>query len=866
MNANLEVIAGPEVATERRDVWRYALLVGQLLLAGLVVHAYDIEGPAFQKVFAIAIAGFAVNLWLPLQFRRPFFVLMSLAGALAVFGPLDAAWLIVCGLLLIGLSHLPVPFGARVTLVLIAAGLLAAARAGAIPSAWSAAVWPILGSMFMFRLVLYMRAVKAQQVEGGLWGALAYFFMLPNLVFPLFPVVDYQTFRRTYYDRSDVAIYEQGLLWIARGLVHLLLYRVIYQNFLGDPLDVETLGDLAQLMLATFLLYLRVSGQFHLIVGILHLFGYRLPETHNLYYLARNFTELWRRINIYWKDFMMQVVFYPAYFKLKRRGPRFALGWATAAVFVVTWILHSYQWFWLRGGFPVTLPDTLFWGILGALVVAGALKELKPGKKSRKRVAGWDWRLGVQAATTFFIFCFLWSLWSTESVSQWLWMLGAAAEVDAKGILILVAAFALLMALGGRDWEARLGTRPAWQEALVRPSVRVTLPLVLLLVAAQPAVLAVMPRPIISAVESMRATGLNARDSAAQHRGYYEQLDVRGQVNAQLLEVVDGRRKDWQQFADVGVMNLRDDYLTRDLHPSRSVFWNGQKFSTNRWGMRDQDYELVKPPGTLRIALLGPSHVMGNGVADGETFEALVEERLNREFSGGPDQRYEILNFGVDGYALPQQIESFKERALRFSPDIVIVTHYHQNRLMTERFLTKTLWAGHSVPDPALNELIVRAGIDEPNRGSIPIPTAALRSLAMRLGFDPRMPAGEFNARVRRISDDFVDRSFVQLADLAKEHGITAIVLALDDVLDHAPEGVPNRDAIDAAGLPIFDLFDVFPPAERASLRVAHWDNHPNKAGHQLIANRLYADLVAFLGSSDIGGRAAHSTLSAEGT
>ena len=64
-------------------------------------------------------------------------------------------------------------------------------------------------------------------------------------------------------------------------------------------------------MLGTFLLYLRVSGQFHLIVGLLHLFGFRLPETHKLYYLAHSFTELWRRINIYWTDFMMKPVFYP---------------------------------------------------------------------------------------------------------------------------------------------------------------------------------------------------------------------------------------------------------------------------------------------------------------------------------------------------------------------------------------------------------------------------------------------------------------------------------------------------------------------------------------------------------------------------
>ena len=75
-----------------------------------------------------------------------------------------------------------------------------------------------------------------------------------------------------------------------------------------------------QFLLATFLLYLRVSGQFHLIVGVLHLFGFRLPETHHLYFLASSFTDFWRRINIYWKDFMMKLVYYPSFFRLQRLG------------------------------------------------------------------------------------------------------------------------------------------------------------------------------------------------------------------------------------------------------------------------------------------------------------------------------------------------------------------------------------------------------------------------------------------------------------------------------------------------------------------------------------------------------------------
>jgi hypothetical protein len=177
-----------------------------------------------------------------------------------------------------------------------------------------------------------------------------------------------------------------------------VLYRFVYYNVLNDAESVATLGDLVQFMVGTFLLYLRVSGQFHLIVGLLHLFGFRLPETHKLYYLAHSFTELWRRINIYWTDFMMKTVFYPAYFRLKQRGPKAALGWSTLAVFITTWLLHSYQWFWLRGGFPITPQDVLFWGVLGAFVVIGGLRELGSGAKPRRTTDRWEWRRGLRAA------------------------------------------------------------------------------------------------------------------------------------------------------------------------------------------------------------------------------------------------------------------------------------------------------------------------------------------------------------------------------------------------------------------------------------------------------------------------------------
>ncbi|MFC4312492.1 hypothetical protein ACFPN2_25640 [Steroidobacter flavus] len=820
---------------------RHWPIIAQLALIVLIAHVYQLEGAPFRNVLWLTSAGFLISIALPVQYRLPLFTCVSLAAIFVVFGLADGAWLIALGLTLIGICHLPIALRLRIALLILVGAGLAALRMGTIGSPWTAAIWPILGSMFMFRLILYARAMKNDQGERTWWSSLAYFFMLPNVAFPLYPVVDYQAFRRTHFDTDETAIYEQGILWIARGLVHLVLYRFVYHNLLTDPADVTRLSDLVQLMLGTFLLYLKVSGQFHLIVGLLHLFGFRLPETHKLYYLAHGFTELWRRINIYWTDFMMKTVFYPLYFRVKRFGPAMAVGISTAAVFVTTWLLHSYQWFWLRGGFPLTLPDALFWGVLGALVVRGALKELRATKALKRRAAGWDFKMGVRAATTFFLFCLLWSLWSTESVGQWIWMLASAGEVDVKGIALLLGIFGVILILGGFDWEASKRTSSSrWRQ----PWVRSMASLMFLLLISLPAIRDLGPQPWGNAMASLRNTGLNVQDAAKHHRGYYEQLDVRGQINAALAAADDP--SEWLAPAEAGIIRNREDRIERDLYPSLDLVWNGKPFTTNTFGMRDREYSLQKPAGTYRIALLGPSHVMGNGVADGETFEHLIEQRLNKERAGATQRNFEILNFAVDGFTLPQQLALLEDRVLQFAPDMVIVNHYHRGRMMTERYLGKITWKGIPVSDD-LRAILARAGIDRVDRGSVPVPTELGRALARNAGLNPRMPQGEFEARVRRVSNDVNDWALERIATVVRDNGALPAVLALNAVIDDAPAEIPNIEAIRRAEYLVFDLFDVFPAQDRAALRVAPWDDHPNAMGHQLIADALYAQLIRAL-------------------
>ena len=272
-----------------------------------------------------------------------------LRGIGVVLGLAEGAWLVGIGLAVIGIAHLPIPMLARLS-ILGAAGIgMALLRVGVGEVPWSSALWPILGSMFVFRLIIYLYDRSYETAPPRLSQTLGYFFMLPNVCFPLFPVVDFKKFCRNYYDEERHKIYQVGIEWIWRGLLHLILYRVVYYHLTIDPVAVAHLGDLVVYMVSTFLLYVRISGYFHLVVGMLHLFGFNLPETHHRYFLASSFTDFWRRINIYWKDFMMKVFYYPAFFRLRKLGETRALVLATAFTFLVTWFLHLVQWFWIRG-------------------------------------------------------------------------------------------------------------------------------------------------------------------------------------------------------------------------------------------------------------------------------------------------------------------------------------------------------------------------------------------------------------------------------------------------------------------------------------------------------------------------------------
>lgn len=815
---------------DKLQVGKFLSLVVQLGLLVAVAQFFHLENQAFyHNLMLLTFFGFAIHYFLPSQYRLPFFLLLSLAAIAGILGLVNSVWLIGIGLSLIGICHLPISYSGRVATLAIAGAALIALRAGLFQISWLGVIWPILGSMFMFRLIIYMYDLKHSKATPTLTSTLSYFFLLPNVVFTFFPVVDYSTFRKTYYDNEEHQIYQKGMQWIFRGILHLILYRYINYYLMIAPTDVTNTVDLIRYVISNFALYLQISGLFHLTIGILHLFGFNLPETHHLYFLATSFTDLWHRINIYWTGFMMKVFFYPTYFKIKHWGATTSLAVATAFVFFVTWFLHAYQWFWLRGTFLLTAPDMLFWFILACLVVVNTLYDTKRGRKrtlgqrapSGREIAG----MALRSAGTFATMAILWSLWSSSSITDWISML-SVVKFTWQSIALLLGTFLAITALFGlKLWsDTRSGSKTglsAKQPVFFQSAASTGGSILALFLIASPIVYNQFGGKLQQLVSDLTTNRLSAREAAQLQQGYYEDLVGVNQFNSQLWEIYTKRPSDWVEIRSTTIVKSTNDNLILELAPSTTIDFNGTRMSTNRWGMRDQDYEQLPAAGTYRIALTGPSFVMGYGVNDGEDFESVLETRLNKESTGSPYKKYEILDFAVPGYSAVQDLLLMEQKGFSFQPNALFFMSHQREEESVVLYLADRISVGSDLP------------------------YADLMDIARQAGAKPGTAKAEAERLLKPYGSQLVSLTYRHIVEVSRAHGVLPIWIfmpTLEDPLQ--PEEIIHLKGLaQEAGFIVLDLSDAYDHQDLNSLVVAYWDKHPNAKGHMLIAQDLYQKL-----------------------
>jgi len=122
-----------------------------------------------------------------------------------------------------------------------------------------------------------------------------------------------------------------------------------------------------------------------------------------------------------------------------------------------------------------------------------------------------------------------------------------------------------------------------------------------------------------------------------------------------------------------------DDALGWALVPNASASSSATgtpvEYRINSKGLRDDETDYVKSPGTLRILLLGDSRTFGYGVPIEQHFSKLLE---------GYFRNVEVINMGVSGYGVDQELLAFRKEGVRYQPDVVIayVAHFGDQRHM----------------------------------------------------------------------------------------------------------------------------------------------------------------------------------------
>jgi uncharacterized membrane protein len=437
--ADIGIQPMPDDATTRIvAIVKISAIAAQLLLLIVVVRQLDILPIQYRRLLYLCAGGFLLNHFLPAAWRAWAFVAMSLGGLGFMLGEPQEPWRVWdagvalssgavvggLGLLVIGICLLRIGFWQRVTLLVLSAIGIGFFRASSHGLAAERAGY-VLAALFMTRTMIFLYDVSTWR-RPTLREAIGYFFLAPNAAPYNFPNLDFKTFCRSHYTADAFVVYQRGVRWMARGILQLVILDWSARHLAIRLEAVQTGRDIIQYLVSNYLSYLAISGPAHFGIGLLLLFGFNLPETHHRYVLASSFTDFWRRVNIYWKDFMQKVFYMPTFFHLRKFGHERALVLATAWVFVVSWAIHLWGTWWLTLKPWLTLSNTIFWASIGTFVVVNVVWENRHGRRGRSGAtrSGWrdDVRLLARTATTFVTVAILMTLLNHPDFGVWLRM------------------------------------------------------------------------------------------------------------------------------------------------------------------------------------------------------------------------------------------------------------------------------------------------------------------------------------------------------------------------------------------------------------------------------------------------------------
>jgi len=255
--------------------------------------------------------------------------------------------------------------------------------------------------------------------------------------------------------------------------------------------------------------------------------------------------------------------------------------------------------------------------------------------------------------------------------------------------------------------------------------------------------------------------------------------------------------------------------------PNLDTFLKLVRLRTNSHGMRDEEYPLAKPSGTVRVAVLGSSFSLPAGVEIEDAYHSVLEERLSAEFA---PRTYEFLNLAVGAHMPSQSIAMLLHRALRFDPDLVIVS-------ATRMAIPHLLREWNQTPRPQVLDRVSSS----PRSFLIELAKSRLQLLPEKVGLrSPRFPP----RRGKR--PDVIEK----LAAISRQYGIPIVLFRIEyDAVEPSPVEREIERRVRAEGMYYVDSRSAFEGTDPRDSWIHELDPHPDARAHVVFADVLEGSL-----------------------
>jgi hypothetical protein len=804
----------------------FIFLVLQLALLCIFAAIYKIQDKQGLPVLLyVTFPAFLLNAFLPIKWRPILLTTIFWIVCLWSLGWVTGGFILFVSFALFICAELPVKLIFRIALIaLIAIGMIVLRNQWFFAPRAIIAV-PYIASLCMFRMVSYLFHKNQNIKDVPLFRRLNYFFLLPNLVFLLFPIIDYKSYVETYYARPAIEIYRKGIFRITMGIVLLMIHRVVYYYWTIPPADVKNLTTLISYNFICYFLIIQIVGMFQICVGWITLFGHDLSAIFENFFFAKGFSELWRKINHYWRDFIVKTFYYPLFFRLRKIGIYKSMVITGLVTFFFSWMMHSLQLYWVTGAFSFSPNDGIYWMAMGFFITADGIYQyhnIKKKNKPKRSVKASILFNGLRITGIFLFASFLWTLWNSDNMSSWLFLMEQGANGGAGEILSALGILAIIALIAGTYLHFFKNTSHAIQER----NEKVVFPifanvLFVALILFQFAAKRLPVHSLVSIIaDDIHQGKVNDIDRENVDLGYYDQIAEVGGISRTGTQFLLLGDIEWGRAS--GATHRTGDALLREFVPNAKAQHHGYHLFINHMGLRDQEYADLKPAKTLRLAFCGGSYVLGPGLEKEATFEALVEKRLNDSLQKAGAGNLEILNYANGGYLLPQAVALCREKIFRYSPDYVFYFAHPGELAYTPKNISRLVSFGINLSE-----------------------FSGFQSVIDRTGIKQSAPRLEMITKMEPYEEEMMRWGYNEMNTQCKAHNARLVWVFLPTTTD----GDTRAEFLKLSKIAmeynfiVLDLSGVYASQKASLIQNSEADSHPNVLGHQLIAARLEKEI-----------------------